>query len=187
MSEAVAVAPRIVGKKALCAEVLHWSRMRLERRLEADPEFPVVRRGTQAGGWAFDADAVLAYLGASVDEPEDAAPVKVAHQPEDAAPAAPVKVVHQAEETARSRLNAAQAQLAEDKLRERRGELVEAAPLRMALAETMTKVTTGLNSLPDVLVRRLNLPATATEIIRQEIDGVRRNLVLGLREQLGDG
>jgi phage terminase Nu1 subunit (DNA packaging protein) len=176
MSEAVAAAPRIVGKKALCEDVLRWSRMRLDRRLEADPEFPVVTRGTQAGGWAFDADAVLAYLGASVNEPEA----------DDAEPA-PVRVQHQAEETARSRLNAAQAQLAEDKLRERRGELVEAAPLQMALADTVTRVATGLNALPDVLVRRLNLPATATEIIRQEVDGIRRSLVIGLREQLGDG
>jgi hypothetical protein len=31
----------------------------------------------------------------------------------------------------------------------------------MALADTVTKVSTGLNALPDVLVRRLNLPESA--------------------------
>lgn len=177
-AEAVDAAKRVVGKKALCEEVLNWSRMRLERRLQADRNFPVRRKGTQAGGWEFEVDAVLAYLGASVNDPEDE---------EGETAAAPVRVAHQAEETARSRLNAAQAQLAEDKLRERRGELLEALPLRLALSETVSKVSAGLNSLPDVLVRRLHLPESAGEVIRQEIDAVRRTLVISLREQLTNG
>jgi phage terminase Nu1 subunit (DNA packaging protein) len=174
-AEAVATAQEVVGKKQLC-EKLKWSRMRLDRRLEGDPAFPVETRGTQAGGWAFDVDKVLAYLGASVDDPE---------APE--APPAPVRVAHQAEETARSRLNAAQAQLTEDKLRERRGELVEVEPLRLGLSETVTKVSTALNQLPDILVRRLHLPESAAEVIRQEVDGIRRTLVVELRKHLADG
>jgi hypothetical protein len=177
MSEAVAAAPRIVGKKALCEDVLRWSRMRLDRRLEADPEFPVVTRGTQAGGWAFDADAVLAYLGASVNEPEA----------DDAEPA-PVRVQHQAEETARSRLNAAQAQLAEDKLRERRGELVEVG----AAADGSGRHGDEGFDRPQRAAGRPGPPPEPAgdgdaEIIRQEVDGIRRSLVVGLREQLADG
>lgn len=175
-AEAVEAAQSVVGKKPLC-EKLRWSRMRLDRRLEADPAFPVETRGTQAGGWAFDVEKVLAYLGASVNDPED----------DEEGPAEPRPVAHQVEETARSRLNAAQAQLAEDKLRERRGELVEAAPLRLALSETVAKVAGGLNQLPDVLVRRLHLPESAGEVIRQEVDTIRRTLVVELRKQLGDG
>jgi phage terminase Nu1 subunit (DNA packaging protein) len=172
-----AEAKRLVGKKQLCEELGGWSRMKLDRRLEADPDFPVETRGTQAGGWTFDVDAVKAYLGALPPEAED----------DVATPAPPAKVLHQVEETARSRLNAAQAQLAEDKLRERRGELVEAQPLRMALAEAVTKLGAGLNGLPDTLVRRLNLPETMAAVIRQEIDGLRRQLHVSLRDVLTDG
>jgi hypothetical protein len=51
-----------VGKKDLAA-ALTWSRMRLDRRLEHDANFPVVAQGTRAGGWAFDVFAVKTYLG----------------------------------------------------------------------------------------------------------------------------
>jgi hypothetical protein len=40
--------------------------MKLDRRLDEDADFPVVSRGTQAGGWQFDLEAVKAYL-----EPEE--------------------------------------------------------------------------------------------------------------------
>lgn len=171
-AEAQAPARRIVTKKQLAEEVLKWSRSRLDRRLDSDPEFPVETRGTQAGGWAFDADAVLAYLGAAVDEPEEETPAPVAHQ---------------AEETSRSRLNLAQALIQEDRLRMRRGELIEAEPLKLALSETVTKVSTGLNVLPDTLVRRLNLPESAGAVIRQEVDQLRRTLVTALKDALAGG
>lgn len=163
---------RVVGKKGLC-EALGWSRMRLERRLESDPLFPVEKRGTQAGGWEFDVDHVLEYLGAALDDDDE----------EDDAPR-PARVQHAAEETARSRLNQAQAELAEDKLRMRRGELVEAEPLKMALSDAITRLGAGLNSLPETLTRRLNLPESAGPIIRQEVDQLRRQLHVKLREVL---
>lgn len=175
MAAEVAPAARVVGKKQLC-EILGWSRSRLDRRLDADPKFPVSARGGQAGGWAFDVAAVEAYLAAG--DP-GAAP---ASEPE--AAAAPARAAHLGEETARQRLNTIQAQLAEDKLRERRGELVNAAEVKMALAEAVTRVSTSLNSMADVLVRRLNLPESAGPVIRQEIDQARRQLVHGLREFL---
>jgi hypothetical protein len=50
-----------VGKKELCAH-LGWSRSRLDRVLERDPNFPVVSRGDQQGGWSFGTGAVDLYL-----------------------------------------------------------------------------------------------------------------------------
>lgn len=168
-------AESIVGKKALAVE-LRWSRSKLDRRLEADASFPVVSRGTQAGGWKFDAAAVRAYL-----QPEEDRELIA----EDLA--TPAGQVARAELTARQRRDLAQAQLHEDKLRRQRGELVEAADLQQALSETVTRVSTTLNSMADVLVRRLNLPESALPIIRQEIDGIRRQLVTGLRDLPGGG
>lgn len=177
MSEAAVAADpgeRVVGKKALCA-ALKWSRMKLDRRLDEDAAFPVLTRGNRAGGWAFDLDAVTAYL-----QPESE-PVPA---PE---PGEPARIDHGGEITARQRRDAAQAQLLEDKIRRSRGDLVDAAELRMALAEAVSRAGSGLNSLADVLVRRLNLPESALPIIRQEVDGIRRQLVSGLREHLADG
>lgn len=178
MSEAAVVAERrerVVDKKGLCAE-LGWSRMKLDRRLEEDGAFPVLARGGQGAPWSFDVDAVTAYL-----QPA-AAPATPAPAP---APApTPVKAAHTGEETARQRRDAAQAQLLEDKIRRSRGELVETGPLVLALSEAVTRTSTQLNALADVLVRRLNLPESALPIIRQEVDGCRRQLVSGLREYL---
>lgn len=166
---------RIVGKKALC-EILGWSRMKLDRRLDEDEAFPVETRGTQAGGWAFDVDAVQAYL-----EPEE--------EREEVAEdlATPAGLAARTEMTARQRRDLAQAQLHEDKLRRLRGELVEAAELRMALSEAVSRTSTALNTIAETLVRRLKLPETAIPVIQQEVDEVRRQLVAGLRSVRTDG
>ncbi|MCW5760876.1 MAG: hypothetical protein KIS90_13990 [Phenylobacterium sp.] len=175
-AQAVDAARRVFGKKQLC-EALGWSRMKLDRRLESDPIFPVVTRGTQAGGWEFDVDLVLAYLGAQPDKDDG-------EDDGGDAPTAPPRVQHAAEETARSRLNNAQAELAMDRLRKQRGELVEVEPLRLALADAVTVMGQGLNTLPDQLVRLLNLPESAGPIIRQEVDQLRRQLHKALRDHL---
>lgn len=166
---------RIVGKKQLC-EILEWSRMKLDRRLEEDAAFPVETRGDQGGGWGFDVDAVRAYLEPEEDREEVAEDL-----------ATPAGQAARAELTARQRRDLAQAQLHEDKLRRLRGELVEAAELRMVLSEAVSRTSTALNSLADALQRRLNLPDTALPVIRQEIDEARRQLVAGLRNVRTDG
>lgn len=166
---------QIVGKKQLC-ERLGWSRMKLDRRLDADESFPVLKRGTQAGGWEFDAEAVAAYL-----EPEEEREIVA----EDLA--TPAGRAAREDLTARQRRDLAQAQLHEDKLRRQRAELVEVAELRMALSEGVARMSVSLNKLAETLVRRLNLPETAIPTIRQEIDEVRRQLVTGLRGLKSDG
>jgi hypothetical protein len=50
-----------VGKRDL-AVALGWGRPALDRHIDRDPDFPVVTRGTQAGGWMFDLRAVRTYL-----------------------------------------------------------------------------------------------------------------------------
>lgn len=150
-----------VGKKQL-ADELGWSRGRLDRRLEEDATFPILTRGDQAGGWSFDLAAVLKHLQADLER----------------------DTASRTEMTARQRRDMAQAQLHEDKLRRQRGELVEAGDLKQALSETVTRVGVALNTLADVLVRRLNLPETALPIVRQEVDAIRRQLVTGLRDLL---
>lgn len=178
MSEAAVAADpgeRDVGKKQLCEE-LGWSRSRLDRRLDEDEAFPVVSRGTQAGGWKFNVAAVREYL-----QPEEERDTLA----EDLA--TPAGLAARSEMTARQRRDLAQAQLHEDKLARMRGDLVDASELRLALAESVSRTGVALNSLADVLVRRLNLPESALPIIRQEVDGIRRTLVTGLREMLTDG
>jgi len=52
---------RSIGKKELAA-ALGWSRPKLDRRLKTDPLFPILRQGTQRGGWEFDLASVLDHL-----------------------------------------------------------------------------------------------------------------------------
>lgn len=162
-------AGRVVGKKQLCGE-LGWSRMKLDRRLLDDGAFPVKTRGTQAGGWEFDLDAVRAYLQPDAIEPED--------EPE---LAAPPPAAHTGEATARQRRDAAQAQLLEDKIRRSRGELVPVADIRLALSEGVARMSVSLNKMAETLVRRLNLPESAKAVIQQEIDDARRHLVVAMK------
>jgi hypothetical protein len=59
----------IVDKKQLC-ERLGWSRPKLDRRLRADENFPVLRRSNRSGPWQFDLDAVVAHLEAAGESAE---------------------------------------------------------------------------------------------------------------------
>lgn len=178
---AAAPAKALVGKKELALR-LGWSRPTLDRRLDQDPKFPVVMRGTQQGGWAFDPDDVAAYLGVATfeDEPDD-----LTFDPEPEPTRAPAaRAEHQGEVTARQRTLTAQAQLLEDRLARQRGDLVEVGPLKLRLATAVTKLSTSLNVLPDTLGRRLHLPETATAIVRQEVEDARRAFFAELRELL---
>lgn len=173
-AEAAAPAEGVASKKRLC-ELLGWSRMKLDRRIETDATFPVQARGTRAGGWKFDVSAVTAYLA-----PEDDREIVAEDISTPAGQAARIEM------TARQRRDLAQAQLHEDKLRRQRAELVEAGEMRMVLGEAVTRMSTSLNKMAETLVRRLALPETALPIIRQEIDDARRQLVTGLRSIRSD-
>lgn len=172
---AAAAPAQTVGKKELCAH-LKWSRPTLDRRLERDSNFPVRTRGSALGGWAFEIAAVEAYLNTGLLSATDDAPIAAGE------PAAKAK--HQGEATAKQRLTDAQAQLAEDRLRRQRGDLVEVAPLQMKLAAAVTKLSSSLNALPDTIGRRLRLPEAAIGVVRQEVEDARRAFHAELRELL---
>lgn len=184
-----------VGKAEL-AQALRWSRPKLDRRLDEDPRFPVLKRGQRGGGWEFDLPAVLAYLGVtSVGDarpapqttnkpsapPASRKPAKAAaaraEAPLDGAPG----VQHHGEQTAAQRLKNAQAAREEDKLRQARRELVEAEEMRMVLGTMLAHLGKGLDGLPDTLVRRLGLQEEAGETIREQVDDLRRAMVNDLQ------
>jgi len=49
--------------KTELARAIGWSRPRLDRWIEQHEDFPVLKRGTQGGGWLFDLEVVETYLG----------------------------------------------------------------------------------------------------------------------------
>ena len=173
-----------VTGKAELALILGWARTRLDRRIESDPDFPVKRRGTRAGGWEFDAAAVVAYLDGApvVQVPEPAAkPAKGdrAHRGPDVP-----GVSHRGEATASQRLKNAQAAREEDKLRLARSELVEAEEMRLVLGTMLAHLGKGIDGLPDMIVRRLSLPDESAIVLREMADDLRRQMVLDLKPLL---
>ena len=180
-------ASSVVGKAELAA-ALGWTRPRLDRRLENDAAFPVRRRGTRAGGWEFNVDDVVAYLdGQSVAQAEPAAPppapeAKVAPYTGDVAdtPGA----AHRGESTASQRLKNAQAAKVEDSLRKERRELIEAEEMRLVLGTMLARLGKGLDSLSDMVIKRLGLPEETSDVVRTMVDELRQNMVTDLKALL---
>lgn len=57
-----------VGKKELAA-TLGWSRPTLDKLLRIDPNFPVISRGNQRGGWSFRLNDVRSYIARGLPRP----------------------------------------------------------------------------------------------------------------------
>jgi phage terminase Nu1 subunit (DNA packaging protein) len=190
-----------VGKADL-AVALGWTRPRLDRRLDQDPNFPVKKRGTRAGGWEFDLQEVLEYLGQPADgsagapQARPSSPDATGRSPgrhklartaaaaRDSHGHAAPGVHHHGEQTAAQRLKNAQAAQAEDKLRLSRRELVEAEEMRMVLGTMLAHLGKGLDGLPDTIVRRYGLQEETGEGIRGLVDELRRNMVADLQALL---
>jgi phage terminase Nu1 subunit (DNA packaging protein) len=165
---------RQLGKRDLCA-ALKWTRPRLDLRLKTDANFPVLSRGTRAGGWAFDLDAVIAYLAAEPRAAATAAPViDMPKQP----------AVHRGEATARQRRDEVQTEFLSDRLRMRRGELVEADEVRIVISTMLARLGSGLDGIPDAIIKRLALPEEHASVMREILDGLRRGMVDDLRALL---
>lgn len=196
-------AGQTVGKKEL-VEALGWTRPKLDRRLESDAGFPVVTRGTKAGGWEFDLAAVRAYL-----DPEEAPPPPPRPTPTRPAarrPAPPPPPVfdledeedppaprrrqgpaqHAGEATAKQRKDAAQAAMIEDKLRLSRSELVEAEEMRTVLATMLSHLSKGIDGIPVLMIKRLGLEEDAMPVLREIVDDLRSQMVLDLRKAMRD-
>jgi len=193
--------PRYTVGKAELANALGWTRPKLDRRLDSDPTFPVVTRGTRAGGWEFDLEAVRAYL-AGEAPPAPAAKAAAARPaptpraaraeppapPPEATPGTTAKpsapAAHAGEGTAKQRKDNAQAAMLEDKLRLSRKELVEAEEMRTVLATMLAHLSKGVDGIPVLMLKRLGLPEDALPVLREIVDDVRSQMVLDLRKVL---
>lgn len=89
---------------------------------------------------------------------------------------------HYGEATARSRRDAAQASLLEDKLRKDRGQLIQIEDLRNALSTVLLHLGKGLDSLPDAIVSRCNLAPAHALSIRELVNNLRTATVNELRQ-----
>ncbi|MBR8435214.1 hypothetical protein KDW37_31135 [Burkholderia cenocepacia] len=198
----------VIGKAAL-ADALGWTRPKLDRRLDSDGSFPILKRGTRAGGWEFDLAAVKAYLsgesGAAVAPvvrrsmraaAREASPAPVSNPYPDARytvlpPASSVPppgvepVVHSGEQSARQRRDMVQAEILEDKLRRDRGELVQAEVMRQVITKMLVHLGKGMDRLADQVVEKLGLPEESAESIRDLTDDLRTTMVDELKVLLG--
>lgn len=189
----------VLGKKEL-AEALGWNRPKLDRRLDADPNFPILARGTRAGGWQFDLAAVRAYLDGSEAPRRPAAapkpkranrtvavadPVPTVLPPASDQPSGPAK--HQGEATAKQRKDTVQSAILEDKLALSRGQLVEAEEMRTVISTMLAHLASGLEGIPVLLIKRLNLSEDDLPVLREIVDDLRAQMVQDLRKVLRNG
>lgn len=154
----------LLSKTDLCT-ALRWGRPRLDRRLDADPAFPVAQRGRRGGGWRFDLAAVRRYLGADA-----------ADQP----------AAHAGELSARQRVELAKAALLEVKLRKARGELIPVERFRLALDAGIGRLAAWLDRFPEQAVKILGLPEDRAELLQHAQDGWRNDLVDEIERLLAD-
>ncbi|WP_175777509.1 hypothetical protein [Burkholderia anthina] len=194
----------VIGKAAL-ADALGWTRPKLDRRLDSDGSFPILKRGTRAGGWEFDLAAVKAYLSGesgSVARPAAKTAARIASAapaanpypdarytvlpPASAVPPPGVEpVVHSGEQSARQRRDMVQAEILEDKLRRDRGELVQAEVMRQVITKMLVHLGKGMDRLADQVVEKLGLPEESAESIRDLTDDLRTTMVDELKVLLG--
>ena len=189
------VTPSTIGKAALC-EALGWTRPRLDRRLDSDAKFPVAQRGTRAGGWEFDLDAVMVYLGVEPAAVATSSKAGASTPPIDSRtpfagakytvvpPAGVEPVVHTGEQTAKQRRDSVHAEILEDKLRRDRGELVQVEVMRQVLNTMLAHLGKGLDRLSDQVVECCSLPEEYAEDIRAVTDELRRTMADELRALL---
>ena len=184
-----------IGKKELCAR-LNWARPTLDRRLNADPHFPVRTRGGKGGGWEFDYDQVLAYLNGAppatvpitsdgylteeVEEADEPIQFEEARQARQDGG----RLQHRGEVTSRQLRDHADADLKIDRLRRTRGELVEASQMRQALETILVELRSGLLAMPDSLVKEFGLTERVGFAMKGKIEGMMRTSVLSLKKQL---
>lgn len=179
-----------IGKRELCA-LLGWSRPTLDRRLNADPHFPVRSRGGRGGGWEFDGGEVQAYLAGGGVEPD--APDQVEGIDDDGyivdlaearSERRVERVQHRGEVTSRQLRDHADADLKIDRLKRTRGELVEASQMRQALETILVELRSGLLAMPDSLVKEFGLTERVGFAMKGKIEGMMRASVLSLKKQL---
>lgn len=178
-----------VGKKAL-AEDLGWSRPTLDKRLDSDPNFPVLQRGGKGGGWKFDPMAVRRYLTGQGSAPAvDDQAVALAGVVDGTLPTIPPsgrKTEHSGEATATQRYKESQAALNEDRLRRQRGELVEASDMRQALSTALAELKSSMTDLPGIMAKEFGWSERETQSMRTKLEAGMRQMSRRIRDQLTD-
>ncbi len=190
-----------IGKKELAA-ALGWSRPKLDRRLLSDPNFPVLNRGDQSGGWKFDLAGVQTYLDGrgtpaqAVPAPSsaasaiDLAQLRDAVAPPTPQPAATVvaspgvatpprkSAHHVGEASAKQRKDEAEAKLKELKLGELLGEYMLRVEAEQVAAEVFVAFAGELDAAPEDILkaRGMDLSGEGVEKVRKVLDGIRFTL-----------
>lgn len=202
-----------VDKRRMC-EMLGWSRPTFDKRLREDPFFPVLKAGEgKRDPWQFDPRAVLDYVrtgkltrarqpgdDVAVAEPDAvvtappaatrSAPPPPAPAPEPPVDVAPARadrsgrVVNLAEVTAKARVQDVTAQLAEDKLRLNRGQLVEMETLAIVLGEAFVDLGAWFAGLPDTLVKLDIIPEENVARAAKLFNAQREQWVKKIEQQL---
>lgn len=168
------------------ARLLNVSLPTMREYLRRWPGLPVIQRGDQGQQWQLDADAVIAFLAERKAEEERA---------EEARRAA-VAQLSLPEELLKPEVTRNGAALdaddyktmrAADQLAKDRGFLVQTVEMRRALNIIWLPLNQALQSLPDLIAKKINLPSPVTRWLRGLIHGWQKDLHARLIELLGEG
>ncbi|QCO14006.1 hypothetical protein D3869_01470 [Azospirillum brasilense] len=94
---------------------------------------------------------------------------------------------HQGEATAKQRKDTVQSAILEDKLALSRGQLVEAEEMRTVISTMLAHLASGLEGIPVLLIKRLNLSEDDLPVLREIVDDLRAQMVQDLRKVLRNG
>lgn len=165
------------------ADLIGVSTNTLATRIRQCPDFPVLSRGSNGVAYEFDPIAAVGWWKADQARDEEAAAARrrglnklqedMFGRQADEPPAAKGP-------TPQERKTLIEAQLAADKLRRLRGELVERAPLESALASAMVELRTKLLNLPAEFSRREGLSreqrVKLEEMVERTLNGLAADL-----------
>lgn len=158
---------RTVNLDGMC-RILGVSAPTLSKLLKDCPDLPVIEQGGRGREWAFDPEAVLAWVVAR----KEAAQAQVSAQlefieqlrGEGEGEAAPDKM------SPSQQLQMVKARREERKLAQEAGMLVEAASLRQALAETFAAIPALVRNAANEGCRRHRIPEDAIRAVITSID-----------------
>lgn len=147
-------------------------------------DLPVLDRGGNGKPWAFDPEAVIAFV--QTRRAEEAAG-RAQRDELLAQISLPMEELIPPEErslSAADRLKVAQAMLKEDEVAKQRGFLVQTTEMRQRLTEAWTPLNQFLQSLPSAIGRRHNLPDAVVRDIRRLVEQQQRELHRRLKDLL---
>lgn len=140
------------------------------------PDLPVQQRGGSGVPWAFDPEAVQAFMKAKKDEEAAAEAARNEALAQLAFPGGDLLPPEERNQTAADRLKNATAMIKEDELRKQRGFLIQTTDMRQRLTSAWTMLAQALNAMPSNIGRRHNLPDAVVRDMRRYIQAQQRTL-----------